>query len=405
MISLPSEHLKLIQGPDWYRDPYPAFKTLRQRWPVARIDWPQKGAGDWLISRASDVRFVLSSESFSIDRSRADSGPPDSSMVNGAHEPLFETVLTVDAPRHSRLRKPLNSFLSDGLARLEPRLFVIADELLKSVKRPYRFDLVGDFAAPFAELMVGELIGLMPVSLSQMGVWSRIYVRQGFTFGRGFVSREVHQAVANLKGALHSKLLDGKDIDRSDFFSTMRRTDIGPMTDQQIINVGLLLVAAGMQTTKHAIANTLALLIEHADGLAALGHDDAVVAVAVEECLRYDGPSQAVGRVASLDTELSGLAVPKGAFVRLALASANRDDRELDGPDTIILDRRPHRHFAFGLGRHSCVGAQLARIAVCSAVRALLRRFKRVKMIPGGQERELHSSLRGYSCLKVIGHC
>jgi cytochrome P450 PksS len=62
-------------------------------------------------------------------------------------------------------------------------------------------------------------------------------------------------------------------------------------------------------------------------------------------------------------------------MVFVVLASANRDERQFDHPDTLDLTREPNRHVAFGLGMHYCLGAPLARLEGQIAINTLLRRM------------------------------
>jgi pimeloyl-[acyl-carrier protein] synthase len=176
------------------------------------------------------------------------------------------------------------------------------------------------------------------------------------------------------------------------------------MTEQQVVNTGLLMIAAGMQTTKHAIANSIVALIRHPDALEQLASDHHLIPSAVEECLRYDGPSQAVGRVTTTEMQLSGVKLAKGSFLRLAVASANRDPQHFDQPDAINIRRQPNLHLALGFGSHACIGAQLAKLATRVAICGLLRRFQKFSIVAGTEERELYSSLRGFSRLQIVGY-
>ena len=97
--------------------------------------------------------------------------------------------------------------------------------------------------------------------------------------------------------------------------------------------------------------------------------------------LRYDGPLlTATERFAREDAEIGGVRIPRGHRVFAALASANRDERQFDAPDAMILDREPNRHVAFGLGAHYCLGHPLARLEGQIAIPTLLRRFPDLKL-------------------------
>jgi cytochrome P450 len=96
---------------------------------------------------------------------------------------------------------------------------------------------------------------------------------------------------------------------------------------------------------------------------------------AVEEILRYDGPTQAVTRIAVEDVEVRGRHIRRGARVFLNLSAANRDPGQFADPERLNVRRQDNRHLAFGHSIHFCVGAPLARLEARIAIPALLRRL------------------------------
>lgn len=71
-------------------------------------------------------------------------------------------------------------------------------------------------------------------------------------------------------------------------------------------------------------------------------------------------------------------------MISLRFGAANRDPDQFPDPDRIDLDRRPAgKHLAFGIGRHHCIGAQLARQELLSSFSSLVERYGRVSMAPG----------------------
>jgi cytochrome P450 len=75
-----------------------------------------------------------------------------------------------------------------------------------------------------------------------------------------------------------------------------------------------------------------------------------------------------------VDREVAGISMGAGQRVFLLLASANRDEREFEAPDTFRWDRRPPRHLAFGHGVHFCIGVHLARLEGVTLLREFLAR-------------------------------
>ncbi len=145
-----------------------------------------------------------------------------------------------------------------------------------------------------------------------------------------------------------------------------------------------LLLVAGHETTVNLIGNGVLALIQHPDQLQRLRDDPALIAPAVEELLRYDGPLEvATERFASEDVTVAGVTIPQGSLVHASLASANRDDRQFEDPDTVDITREPNNHVAFGLGSHYCLGAPLARMESQIAINTLLRRAPQLHLAKG----------------------
>nr|WP_275887994.1 cytochrome P450 [Janibacter anophelis] len=96
--------------------------------------------------------------------------------------------------------------------------------------------------------------------------------------------------------------------------------------------------------------------------------------------IRFDAPLQLFERTATSDVEVAGALVRSGEVVACLMGSANRDaavfgDDPRTGADAFDVSRDPNPHVGFGLGRHFCLGAPLARVELEITVRRLLERF------------------------------
>jgi cytochrome P450 len=153
------------------------------------------------------------------------------------------------------------------------------------------------------------------------------------------------------------------------------------LSDAEIVTLVWHLVLAG-QTPTNLIANAVAALLSHPAQLAAVRSDPALMPGAVEELIRWCGPSLlAIPRHARQDVELYGATVPKGAKVTALVAAANRDPRVFADPDRLDVTRTPGAgHLGFAHGPHFCLGASLARVQTQVALTALLRRFPGLAM-------------------------
>jgi cytochrome P450 len=131
----------------------------------------------------------------------------------------------------------------------------------------------------------------------------------------------------------------------------------------------------------------------------AMGDVDEIEA-AVEEFLRFDGPTPSMVRVAVADHEIDGHAIEAGQRIYAVIAAANRDPDVFEAPDALDVTRLQHRHYAFGYGTHFCLGAPLARLEALLALPALHRAFPRLE-INGEPEWADGLTLRGPVSLPV----
>jgi len=106
-----------------------------------------------------------------------------------------------------------------------------------------------------------------------------------------------------------------------------------------------------------------------------LRNESELASKAVEEILRYHGPSKSLTRGVVEDFELRGNRIEAGERVLLSLAAANRDPRKFDDPDRFDITRGSMEHLAFGHGTHHCLGAPLARLETRIAFPALTKAF------------------------------
>jgi cytochrome P450 len=142
----------------------------------------------------------------------------------------------------------------------------------------------------------------------------------------------------------------------------------------------LILALAGSETTRNAISQGLAALIEHPDQLCSLRSDRSLIPRAADEMIRWASPVLYFGRTTTRDTELGGTGIPAGERVALWYASGNRDELAFDHPFEFDIRRDPNPHLSFGGGGpHYCLGANLAKKEVQVMTAGLLDRFSGIE--------------------------
>jgi cytochrome P450 len=171
------------------------------------------------------------------------------------------------------------------------------------------------------------------------------------------------------------------------------------LDDEEVLGFLRLLFPAGVDTTWLTLGSLMIAVLEHPEVHARLLADETERAWAVEETLRWESTVGTEPRVTLKDVVVSGVAIPAGEMVRLCIPVANRDPEVFPDPDRWDLDRRPRNHIAFGLGRHFCLGAFLARAELAVALDVLLRRLPNLRLVE--QPRVTGVVLRGPRQLRV----
>ena len=160
---------------------------------------------------------------------------------------------------------------------------------------------------------------------------------------------------------------------------------------------------AGHETTTNATANGLLALLEHRDQWDALCADRTLAPGAVEESLRYGSSVIAWRREVIADVVVGQVAIPAGSKVLAVTGSANHDPEMFPAPEAFDIRRaNAPRHLAFGIGRHLCLGAPLARLEMRIFLEELSRRLPHMRLVPDQTfEYTPNTSFRGPDHLRV----
>ena len=153
-----------------------------------------------------------------------------------------------------------------------------------------------------------------------------------------------------------------------DLLSTLLRAEVDGdrLTETDLDNFFSIMVIAGNETTRIAIAQGVLAFCEHPEQWERLRADPGLLGFRDRGGAAVDLPDPlhaADGRPP--DTELGGARIRAGDKVVLWYVSGNRDEAEFDDPETFDIARSPNRHLSFGRGGpHLCLGAHLARLEV-----------------------------------------
>ncbi len=380
-------------------DPLPELTALSTEEPIKKLA-TLFGHDIWLVSGYDEVRAALADgDSWSNDLGQfvSQKGRSDEEQIGG--------LGMTDPPLHTALRQYLTpEFTMRRLARLEPVIERIVNERLDAMEAAAaggegglgEVDLVKEFAFPVPFEVICELLGL-PVEdrerFRSLGV-ARFDLTQGGVgvFGAAADTREfLIKAVAAQRANPGEGLIGGLLREHGDELDDLV---LGGIAD------GVFL--GGYETSASMLALATYVLSETPGAMQTLRDDPASVHRVVEELLRHLTVVQlAFLRIAKDDMVLSGVPIKKGSVVGMSLMAANRDPRLVGEESGFDFHREATRHMAFGHGMHRCVGAELARMELRIALRALATRFPDLKVTAPREELEFRKLAAVYGIEKL----
>jgi cytochrome P450 len=377
-------------------DPFAFYAALREEAPVHFAE----EIGSFLVSRYEDVLAVVSDpETFSSAVGpTAVIPPPEALAVLARGIPPVSTLLTADPPAHTRYRALVSrAFAPRRVARMEDRIREVAGSLVAGFREEGSVELVERFAVPFPLTIIADQLGVPRDDLPRFKRWSDDFVALlgGMVSTERFVecARGIVEFQAYFRERIEERAAEARDDMLSDVVQA-RLEGVRPLDLPEMMSIVQQFLVAGNETSTNMIAAAMRYLLESPEQLALLQADPSRCGAAVEEALRLETPTQTMFRQATCDTELRGVAIPKGARLAVLYGSANRDPAVFPDPDRFEL-RRPNlrEHLAFGHGAHFCLGAGLARKEGVVALETLLRELPHPRLAPGRNDFRHHPSL------------
>jgi cytochrome P450 len=390
-------------------DPFPTFARLRQADPVHWSDI----LGGWVLTRYRDVRAVLFDRRLSADRItpfRDHLPPAQRGELRDLLAMLGLWAVFNDPPEHTRRRGLLNkAFTPRAVAGLRPAIAVLVERLLDGVAERERFDLIADFAYPLPATVIAGLIGVPAADLDRFKRWSDdIAVFVGSALVTPNKRERALGGAREMAAYFRAMAAEHRARPRDDILSALiaAEEDGVRLCEDEIVASCILLLFAGHETTTNLIGNGMLALLRHPVERAALAARPELMADAVEEMLRYDGPTQAMTRIALEDVAFAGAdgeprLVRRGQRLFVLLNAANRDPEIFAEPERFRFGRTDNRHLSFGYGPHFCLGAPLARLEAEIGIAALLRRRPALALADDQPEWSDSFVLRGVKALPV----
>lgn len=375
-------------------DPYPIYRRLRDETP--RLFLPAYDA--WFFSRFEDVWNLSKEKQLSVE-----SGITTSQLLlGGVGNPLM--VSQMDPPQHTVYRNLLNELFKPAAATaLDATIGARAAALLAPIRARGGGDMMEDFGSPLAAEVGCLLSGLPRADVALQIAWNRAFFdrepgRRGDTDtgARTYVEildyvRERMQAVR--RGAEPAAGTLG-------LLLAAQRDDPAISDEHIACTVFNMQIAAG-DTVPKAVAAALWHLWRDPAQQARLLQEPALALPAFLEGARIDMPTQMQGRVATAAFDVGECRIEPGQRCMFLFASANRDEREFEAPDSYRIDREPRRTLAFGNGIHRCLGVHVAQVEGGAALREIARTLPPWRVDEAGSRRYRTEFLKGWAVLRI----
>ncbi len=369
--------------------PFEYYRALREEAPVHRVPL----LGFFIVTRYDLLLEVIGDQTRFSSRSGPAVGgnaspPPALIEIMKRGYPPVDTLLSADPPEHTRYRSLCaRAFSGRAVARIEPYIRGVAEELAQAVKHAGEMNVPPQFGVPLPLTVIADQLGVPRADMALFKKWSDDSVAPLGGMISPERALECAQSIVDLQHYFAKKIEERRTQARDDILSDLvdaRLDGVEPLNVSEMLSILQQFLVAGNETTANLIASAIMLLIQNPDQLELVRDDPALIPNMIEEALRVESPVQTLFRMAKCDTEVGGVAIPKGARIAVSYAAANRDPAVFPDPDRFDVTRRNAReHLAFGRGEHFCIGASLARKEASIAFETLLESTKSWRFSPG----------------------
>lgn len=360
--------------------------ALRQQGPVLWVE-QEPYRPFWAVLRQSEIKRVERDSKTWIAEPRQTLIPRDieDAIIAqwGKRTGPVRTLLDMDGADHRDHRNLTQSWfhsrfldsLRDRMARLAreyvDKLETLGGEcdFIEEIAVPYPLIMITtilglpDSDAPLVLRLTQELFGAQDPERQRSGQYGQDVAMEFFGYLAGIVAERRKDPKEDLMSVVANATLHGE-----------------PLPDIDTLSYGMLLAAAGHDTTSSSVGIGMMQLAAHPDQFARLQADPALIPGAAQEIFRWATPVRHFLRTATVDTELGGQTIKAGESVCLMYLSGNRDEDVFDDPDVFRVDRAPNRHVAFGYGAHHCLGRILAEMEVEALLAELVARVESVEL-------------------------
>ena len=364
-----------IFEPSFIANPYPGYSEIREsECPIAHTDRYQ---GSWLPTRYEDV--VALAQEYEVFTSRGILVmPPPPGQAEGAYGGVAAPPITSDPPDHHWHRRLiLPVFAPQAVAKYEQGTKDLCNALIDEFIDKGTADAAADYAQHIPVRVISTMLGVPFDMEEEFTDWVRGVLENMHDLERRKRSRQ--SIIEFFLAQVEDRKKNPRD---NDLITELLNTEVEgkKVPIEYVLGVCNLMLVAGIDTTWSAIGSVMWHMAQHPEHRKQLRENDDLWPTAIEELLRVYAPVT-MARIVDGDIEFQGCPMKAGDRVLMAFPAANRDPRQFENPDEVILDREHNRHVAFGSGIHRCAGSNLARLEVRVALQTWLERIPEFELV------------------------
>jgi len=364
------------------------YRAMRDRCPVA---WSDRYGGFWVVNGYDEAhmglrRYDLFSTSPSVS-------------VPAFHLDRPMLPMEVDPPVHNKYRALITPVFSPPrMLALEGTIRATATALIDAFVGRGECEFFSEFAEPLPVAIFTAMMGLDASEVPRFLAW-----KNAILHGMGQDPEIPKRATGELEVYLYALIGERKGEPLDDLLSVLIQAEVDgeQLTDDEVYDSAFLLFLAGLDTVAASISLQFLHLAQHPELRDRLVADSSLIPDAVEEMLRFESLVIA-GRTVTEDTDVLGVPMKQGDRIVMNTVAADRDPRQFADPDSVMFERNPNRHMAFGVGPHRCAGSHLARIELRIAYEEVHRRIPTYRLAPGAEVHRHADNVHGIDRVPLV---